>query len=41
MPAQTDVASTTAGRVEPSLAQHLDDKFVAAWNSHEVEQRCR
>jgi len=34
----TDVPSSMAGRVEASLAQQLDDKFVAAWNSHEVEQ---
>ena len=38
MSAPTNFGSTTAGRVEPSLAQQLDDKFVAAWNSHEVEQ---
>ena len=38
MAAVPDVASTTAEGVEPSVARQLDDKFVAAWNSHEVEQ---
>jgi steroid delta-isomerase-like uncharacterized protein len=37
MSAVSDVGHTSGG-VEPSPARQLDDKFVAAWNSHEVDQ---
>ncbi len=38
MPDVIDVDSAAVGGVEPSLAEQLDDKFVAGWNAHEVEQ---
>jgi len=37
MSSVSDVGHTSGG-VESSLARQLDDKFVAAWNSREVEQ---